>query len=167
MTNQPSDIDLSDYDTTKPIFLSGLRGTWDNPIIIRSKKTISVNTFGQDPAYVANRIALLKQEGGYFPSIGQAADQAALVLSDCQFIVLDDITFDQCWPGALDLNNCQNIVVWKCDFGPSTIAIGANGIDTRDIWIEGCTFKQTKPRELWDKISGESDDTSVAEDSKL
>ena len=146
-------IDLTKRDLTKPIVLSHLRGTYDNPIIVICDKTISVNTFGRDPAQAANRIAYLRQENGFFPSIGQVGDQAALALVDCQFVVVKGIKFDQCWPTALDINNCQNIVVVDCKFGSASIAIGANGIDTRDIWIERCKFKQTNKRELWDKIT--------------
>lgn len=145
-------LDLSEEDMRRPIVLSHLRGTYDRPIIVSCKKTICVNTFGRDPAIAANRVAFLRQENGYYPSVGQVSDLAALALIDCQFVVLQGLTFDQCWPGALDLNNCQNIAVLDCSFGPSTIAIGANGIDTRDIWVERCTFNQTKKRQLWDEI---------------
>lgn len=145
-------INLSDEDLSRPVVLAHLRGTYDNPVIVTCDQTISINTFGCDPAIAANRIAYLRQENGFYPSVGQVGDQAALALVDCQFVVLKGLKFDQCWPVALDLNSCQNIAILDCTFGASTIAIGANGIDTRDIWIERCCFTQTPPRHLWDEV---------------
>ncbi len=139
-------------DPTRPIVRSNLRGTYDRPIVITCKSKISVNTFGTRPDEGANRIAYLRQENGFYPSVGQISDQAALTLSGCQFVVLKGLKFKDCWPAALNLDNCQNIVVLDCDFGPCTVAIGANGVDTRDIWIERCSFKQTGWRDLWDRI---------------
>lgn len=139
-------------DPHLPIVRAHLRGTYDRPIVITSKSTISVNTFGIAPDEASNRIAYLRQENGFYPSVGQISDQAALTLSDCQFVVLKDLKFEDCWPAAVNLDNCQNIVILDCEFGPCTVAIGANGVDTRDIWIERCTFKQTPKRHLWDEI---------------
>ncbi|MCP4185044.1 MAG: hypothetical protein GY761_17325 [Hyphomicrobiales bacterium] len=146
------DLDSCREDLHRPIVLSNIRGTYDRPVVVICKSTISINTFGIDPAKAANRIACLRQENGFYPSVGQVSDQAALALINCQFVVLRHLNFDQCWPGSLDLNNCQNIVVCDCKFGACTIAIGANGNDTRDIWVERCTFNQTPKRHLWDTI---------------
>lgn len=148
----PVCVDLSDEAQGNPMTLSNLRGTYDKPILVTCKPLISVNILGGDPAKAANRVALLRQENGFYPSVGQVSDHAAVSLNSCQFVVLHGLTFDQCWPSALDLNNCQNIAVLDCNFGACTIAIGANGVDTRDIWIERCSFTQTAKRQLWDEI---------------
>ena len=145
-------IYLCDQPDDEPIIYSGLRGTYDKPITITGNQTIKVNVFGEDPDAAANRIAYLRQENGYFPSVGQVFDQAALVLQDCQHVVLQGLKFDACWPTALYLNNCQNIAIVDCRFGACTNAIGANGVDTRDIWIERCSFNPVSKGYLWDTL---------------
>ncbi len=135
-----------------PIVHTNLRGTFENPVIIVGNGTISLNLYGEDPAIAAARVAYMRQENGFFPSVGQISDQAAVVLHGCQFVVLRGFKFDDCWPAALYLNDCQHTVILDCDFGACTQAIGANGVDTRDIWVERCTFNQTRKNQLWDEI---------------
>ena len=143
---------LSECDVTKPIVLSNLRGTFDEPIVVRCKSLISINTFGKDPAKASNQIALDRQQNGFYPHVGQISDQAAVTLFNCQFVVLQNLSFADSWPTALYLNDCQNIAVMDCDFDGSTTAIAANGVDTRDIWVEGCRWQQTAKNALWEEI---------------
>ena len=147
---------LIDKDVTTPIVLTGLRGTYDKPIQIKRSQGVELSLPNANPAQVANHIAYKRQEGGFYPSVGQVADWAALVLSDCQFVLIDGLSFKDCWPTALYLDRSQNIAVINCDFEGGTIAIGANGIETRDILIEGCSWQQTKARHMWDHIAWEA-----------
>lgn len=139
-----------------PIVLTGLHGTWDNPIVVTQNPDATITLTKPDLERYFNTIAFKRQEAGYFPSVGQNADDAALILRNCQFVLIRDLNFVDCWPTALYLDECQNIAVKDCDFKRGTIAIGANGTTTRDLLIEGCTFAQTDPKEMWNKIRWES-----------
>jgi len=139
-----------------PIVLTGLRGTYDKPIIVtRSKKGV-ISLPLTDPSGYANRIAYKRQESGFYPSVGQAADQAALVLSDCQYVLVRDLAFKDCWQTSIYIDRSQNIAILDCDFSGGTIAIGANGIETRDILIQGCSWQQTEKNVMWDSIDWEA-----------
>ena len=147
---------LIDEHVNSPIVLTGLRGTYEDPIVIERSPKVVISLPSHDPAREANLIAWKRQEGGFFPSVGQVADQAALVLSDCQFVQINGLKFKNCWPTAIYLDRSQNIAVTKCKFKGGTVAIGANGLETRDILIEECRWRQTKPGEMWDTIAWEA-----------
>ena len=95
---------LIDDCVSAPIVLTGLRGTYDNPIVIERGPKVVISLPSADPAREANLIALKRQEGGFFPSVGQVADRAALVLSDCQFVQINGLKFKNCWPTAIYLD---------------------------------------------------------------
>ncbi|MCR9138131.1 MAG: right-handed parallel beta-helix repeat-containing protein [Alphaproteobacteria bacterium] len=139
-----------------PIVLSGLRGTYEHPIVVTRKTDGVITLTKPDLERYFNTIAFKRQEAGYYPSVGQNADDAALILRNCQFVLIRDLQFVDCWPTALYLDECQNIAVMDCEFQRGTIAIGANGRTTRDLLIEGCTFAQTEPGEMWNDITWES-----------
>ena len=88
-----------------PVVLSGLHGTRGRPIIIESNSTGISNRacFSSDISFgdyktIANRIAQKRQNSGYFPSVGQTADEAMLVLHNCQYVVIRNLDFHGCWP---------------------------------------------------------------------
>ncbi len=139
-----------------PVFLNGLRGTYERPIVITRRSKVPVELPHDDPAHFANRIAYLRQEAGSYPVIGSEADQAALVLRDCQFVLLRDLHFEDCWPTAVYIDRSQNIGIVDCSFYGGTFAIGANGLETRDILVEGCSWQQTEEGEMWDRIPWEA-----------
>ena len=136
-----------------PIYLCGLRGTFEQPIVITRRPGYVVSLPLTDPAGWANQIAYRRQEAGNYPVVGPVSNMAALMLSDCQFVLLRDLEFEDCWPTAIYLDRCQNIGIVDCHFRGGTIAIGANGIDTRDILIESCSWQQTDENEMWDGIT--------------
>ncbi len=138
------------------IVLEGLHGTFDDPIVVTREGDSIITLPKEDADKYFNTIALKRQEAGYFPSVGQVADDAALILRNCQFVLIEKLVFEDCWPTALYLDECQNIVVKDCCFRRATIAIGANGGNTRDLLIENCTFFQTDPGEMWNEITWES-----------
>lgn len=139
-----------------PIVLTGLHGTWDNPIVVTRASDTIITLPKQDLERYFNTIAFKRQEAGYYPSVGQSADDAALILRNCQFVLIRDLHFVDCWPTALYLDECQNIAVKDCTFERGTIAIGANGRTTRQLLIEGCSFAQTGPKEMWNDIPWEA-----------
>ena len=89
-----------------PITIIGKRGSEDCPIYITGPGAI----FGSDmdfDAYreTANKLAAAHQKGGSFPGIYFMADNAALTLRDCQWVIIDELVFRNCWPTAIYLDN--------------------------------------------------------------
>lgn len=142
------------YD--RPVVISGVTATQENPLVIRGSKRVfpdsescrrsrTVFTSGVDfTTYnsVANRLSRVHEDGGRFPGNYYVADEAVLTLRDCQWVVLEDLTFEDCWPTAIYLENCQNITIRDIHFRGGTFAIGATGSDTRHLLIEGCDWIQ-------------------------
>ena len=148
---------------TEPIVLKGLRGTPTRKITIsgttktgewrgRQKpqkspdcKTEAVLTSGIDAATFrpqANRLAALKQATGEFPGLYFIADEAQLYLRDCQHVNVQNLYFNECWPTAIYLDNCQDIGIYECQFRWGTYAIGATGVHTRHLSVERCRWVQ-------------------------
>ena len=152
-------LELGDYHA--PVVLNGLHGTRSMPIIV---ETIPVSSktracFSSDISFddykeIANRIAQGRQNAGYYPSVGQSADEAMLVLLNCQYVIIRNLDFHGCWPCAIYINNCQQIVVDNVDFKQGTIAIGINGHDTRDLTVQNCCWQQDifEHNIMWDSI---------------
>jgi len=176
-TLMPGDVlELEDDTYDVPVTLIGINGTIDKPIIIRSTRTEKIKKWAHAPKKSrgkavfnsgltldgyrerANTIAAKSQFSGYYPSVGQVSDEAMLTLSDCKYIILEDLSFDNCWPTAVYLNECQNIKLSGLHFLEGTLAIGANGRTTRDIVVEDCFWKQdvSKEHDMWNNISWES-----------
>lgn len=170
----------------EPVLLSGIRGTRNKPVIFESGDEKQKNwarftsdISSSDYKTLANEIAKKRQLAGYFPSVGQTADEAMLVLHNCQYVVIRNLKFHGCWPGAIYVDQCQEIVIDNVDFEQGTIAIGLNGHDTRNIVVQNCRWQQDtgKKRRMWEsipwvRIHGASDnqkDSSVdiARDSRL
>ncbi|WP_260692868.1 right-handed parallel beta-helix repeat-containing protein [Rhizobium laguerreae] len=91
---------------------------------------------------IANRLAAVQEANGRFPGIYYLADNAGLVLRNCQWVVIEDLTFEGCWPTAIYLDNCQHITLRRLHIRGSTIAIGAAGPYTRHLLIEECDWIQ-------------------------
>jgi hypothetical protein len=139
-----------------PITIIGKRGSEDCPIYITGPGAI----FGSDmdfDAYreTANKLAAAHQKGGSFPGIYFMADNAALTLRDCQWVIIDELVFRNCWPTAIYLDNCQHIFIRRVDFRGGCIAIGAAGPYTRHLLIEKCSWVQDT------KSHGEDDVLSI------
>ena len=147
----------------RPITLIGLRGLRGSEITIRGctphdawwqeikpqreadSRLDAVLTTGIDAETFrsqANVAAHRKQAAGGFPGLYYMADEACLYLRDCQHVVIENLYFDNCWPTALYLDNCQDIDVSACQFRWGTFAIGATGHDTRHISVEDCRWQQ-------------------------
>ncbi|MEP3279877.1 MAG: right-handed parallel beta-helix repeat-containing protein [Stappiaceae bacterium] len=147
----------------KPITALGLRGAKGMNITIRGTtkpdrwwekrkfqreadpRTDAVITSGIDAETfrpVANRAAARKQQAGGFPGLYYLADEACLFLRDCQHVVIENLFFQDCWPTALYLDNCQDITIQACQFRRGTYAIGATGHDTRQITVADCRWQQ-------------------------
>lgn len=154
-------IQLVPGEYNKPIFVSGIRGTSSNPIIIETKpnKRKKNAVFSSDVTtaefrLIANGVADKRQNSGYYPSVGQIADEAMLTLENCQYVIIRNMAFHGCWPGAIYMDDCQHIVIDTIDFKEGTIAIGANGLDTRNILVQNCDWVQdiSSKHDMWNKI---------------
>ncbi|MDA4844565.1 right-handed parallel beta-helix repeat-containing protein [Hoeflea poritis] len=139
-----------------PLVLNGVRGTANHPIIIRAEEGavftsgMSLEKYGR----IANLTAMRRQAAGYYPSVGQTADEAALAFIHCQHIVLRGLSFLRCWPTAVYLDECQHVTLDRLSFREGTIAIGANGLTTRDITVSNCDWKQdvSADNDMWNRI---------------
>lgn len=144
-----------------PIVIDGATGTRDRPIIIRALQPKSggdAPTFCGSMSFAqarrwANEKAAQREKAGHYPAIGYLGDQAILTLRNCQFVVIDGIHFDSCWPTAIYLDRSQHIVINDVHFRSGTIAIGANGIETRDIVVQHCTWQQDlSGSDMWNRV---------------
>lgn len=143
---------------TDPVVISGISGTRERPVCIRGEKPVapdvnkmaakrSPTVFGTRETFEefnvqANRLARAHEAAGNYPGLYFMADNAHLVLRDCQWIVLEDLTFENCWPTAIYIENCQHITIRGIHFRGGTFAIGATGADTRHLLIENCDWIQ-------------------------
>ncbi|MDD9909853.1 MAG: hypothetical protein OXR62_09190 [Ahrensia sp.] len=113
----------------------------------------------------ANRASKRREEGGQYPVPSWLHDQAMVMLINCRHVVLRNIAFDECWPTAIYLEDCQNIALDHIGFGGTTLCIGANGGDTKDLLIQNCRWKQSDAmfgdgEANWQRIHGSSDNNS-------
>ena len=145
----------------EPLLLNGLKGTQDRPIIIRpendtdQKKAVFTSGISFREARTrANKIARRREKSGLYPTVGHLGDQAMLILHNCQFVVIQDLHFEDCWPTAIYMDQCQYIAVDNADIKGGTLAIGANGRDTHDIIVQNCCWQQDKSgTDMWDRIA--------------
>ncbi|POF28627.1 right-handed parallel beta-helix repeat-containing protein [Roseibium marinum] len=159
----------------RPITLSGIRGTPDNPVILRGtglpagdvKQDIwSAAILGNGPEFEdyrkrGNEIARVEQAAGRVPGLHYIADETALFLKDCQWVIVENLSFLNCWPTAVYIDNCQNVTLRNLHFRGGTIAIGAIGTDTRHLLVEGCDWIQDPSGQ------GENDLLVLRRDGKL
>lgn len=126
-----------------PLVLSSVSGSQRQPVVIRGGgATIDGNRTYEDYRDAANRLSAIQEANGRFPGVYYLADDAALVLRNCQWIVIEDLSFEGCWPTAIYLDNCQHITLSRLHIRGSTIAIGAAGQYTRHLLIEDCDWIQ-------------------------
>ncbi|WSH04966.1 right-handed parallel beta-helix repeat-containing protein (plasmid) [Rhizobium ruizarguesonis] len=137
-------LELVDGDYSLPLVMSGKSGTQQAPIVVRGGADVRV---GSAQAYAdfrktANELSAVQEAGGGYPGVYYLADNAALVLRDCQWLVIEDLSFRGCWPTAVYIDNCQHITLRGLDIRGGTFAIGATGRNTRHLLIEDCTWIQ-------------------------
>ncbi|MCY6381297.1 right-handed parallel beta-helix repeat-containing protein [Hoeflea prorocentri] len=140
----------------QPLVLTGLAGTARAPIVIEAE-TGAVFTSGlsrKKYGKQANLIAMRRQAAGYYPSVGQTADEATLAFIHCRHVIVRGLNFLRCWPTAVYLEECQHMRLEELSFREGTIAIGANGLTTRDILVSKCDWKQdvSDDNEMWNTI---------------
>lgn len=146
----------------EPIVVADIWGTRERPITIRGSKTTGGSktaVFGSDKSFAdyspeANRLAQDLEREGRGPGLYHIADEAYLILRNCQWIVVEDLSFRRCWPTAIYMDNCQNIRLRGLDFEEGTLAIAASGERTRHLIIEKCRWRQDVSAEhaLWRSI---------------
>lgn len=160
----------------RPVVISDLSGTEDDPIVIRGARPVKPNgrdhwprsesvfcgkdTYGSYRNW-ANMLSKAYEETGKNPGVYFLADNAQLILRNCQWVVLRDLTFDNCWPTAVYVENCQHITIKRLHIVGGTIAIGATGFDTRHLLIKDCNWIQDP------SCRGEDDLFSIREHGRL
>lgn len=151
-------LELEDYRYTQPLTISGRRGDPLAPIIVHGSGAIlGPGTSFEDYRKTGNILSKRQEASGKFPGLYYLADNAALIVRDCQWIIIEDLFFDGCWPTAIYLENCQNVVIRGVDFRGGTFAICAFGQNTRHILVEDCAWIQ----DVSDR--GEAELTSIRE----
>lgn len=135
----------------KPIVLSSLSGTEDSPIVVTGTDAV-LGTKLKFKKYQpkGNALAAAQEAGGEFPGLYYLADNAVLVLRNCQWITIEKLTFDGCWPTAVYLENCQHITLRGLKITGGTFAIGATGVTTRHILVEDCDWVQDPSGNGWE-----------------
>ncbi len=142
------------------VVITGVAGTQDRPLTfgpaagISSGDVVFKSGVSESAARTwANGVAHGRQSAGYYPTFGHLGDQAMLVLRNCQYVVLRGLDFEDCWPTAIYLDNCQHVMIHDVRFRRGTIAIGANGIDTHDVIVQHCHWQQDRSgSDMWNKI---------------
>jgi len=153
-------ISLKPGTYKRPLAIRNAIGTRNDPIVIcpsrksdRGKVVFSSDLSEAEARNWANAVANQRQRAGYYPSFGQLGDQAMLVLRNCQHVVIHGLDFEDCWPTAIYLDKCQFVTIHDTHFRGGTIAIGANGIDTHDIVVQHCRWRQDKSGgDMWERI---------------
>lgn len=156
-----------------PIILGDLQGTKSQPITIRGPDTVmgpgtSFSAYRQE----ANRLSAMHEDGGSYPGLYFMADNAAMIVRNCQWVVIEDLKFDGCWPTAIYIDNCQHITIRGVSIRGGTIAIGAAGPHTRHLLIEGCDWIQDVDSNgendlLLIRETGKADPTPEIKNSRL
>ncbi|MFA1628189.1 right-handed parallel beta-helix repeat-containing protein [Rhizobium mongolense] len=123
--------------------LSGKSGTQREPIVLRGQSAvIGPGTPFETYRREGNRLAAQPAATGQFPGLYYLADNASLIVRNCQWVIIEDLDFDGCWPTSIYLDNCQNVVIRRVDFRGGTFAIGAAGPYTRHLLVEDCSWIQ-------------------------
>lgn len=161
---------LTKEDAVSPVLYEGLAGLPGAPVVIRG----AVGGFSVPDPYEdfsgpgsgaalftgqgdidtqrvrLNREAARLEASGQFPGVYNMAREAALTLLYCRHVVLEDLHFENCWPTAVLIENCENVTIRNCSFRGGTFAIAARGRLTRNLLIENCFWEQD--RRLWKEI---------------
>ncbi len=144
-------LDLTEGQYEKPIILSALAGTESEPIVIRGPDAIlGPRVSFEEYKETGNKLAAAQEAGGRFPGLYYLADNGMLVLKNCQWITIEKLHFEGCWPTAIYLENCQYITLRGLRISGGTFAIGATGTNTRHILVEDCDWVQDISGNGWE-----------------
>ena len=147
-------LERGTYD--RPVIVTGIAGTPQKPIVIEAENGAVVTSRLTLKKYTAraNHIALRRQAAGNYPSVGQTADEAALAFIHCKHVIVEGLQFRRCWPTAVYLDECQHIRLDGLKIREGTIAIGANGMTTRDVTVCHCDWRQDLSDEhrMWNTV---------------
>ncbi len=126
-----------------PLTLSGRSGSPSRPVILHGHDAvIGPQISFSEYRRTANELSKRQEDNGAFPGLYYLADNAALIVRDCQWIILEDLRFEGCWPTAIYFDNCQNVIVRNVRIRGGTFAICATGDNTRHLLVERCSWIQ-------------------------
>jgi len=159
----------------EPFVLQGLTGTAERPIIL----TTAPDTAGKRATFKseitetqarlrANKVAKKREKSGYYPAVGHLGEQAMLILRNCQFVFVDGLDFDGCWPSGIFIDNSKYLVINACHFHRGTLAIVAQGSACHDVIVQNCYWKQDTSKDNhmwnsipWDRIHGATNNSAL------
>jgi hypothetical protein len=144
-------LQLTKGEYEQPIVLSSLVGTEADPITIYGPDAVVGRrmTF-KNYKETGNKLAAAQEAGGRFPGLYYLADNAAFALKNCQWINIEDLHFEGCWPTAIYLENCQHITLRGLKITGGTFAIGATGTTTRHLLVADCDWVQDPSGNGWE-----------------
>ncbi|NNH46010.1 right-handed parallel beta-helix repeat-containing protein [Rhizobium laguerreae] len=144
-------VRLTAGEYKQPIVLSSLAGSEADPItVVGSDAVIGAGLTFDEYKKTGNELAAAQEAGGRFPGLYYLADNAALVLKNCQWINIENLAFEGCWPTAVYLENCQHITLRDLKITGGTFAIGASGTTTRHILVIDCDWVQDPSGNGWE-----------------
>lgn len=118
-------------------------GTAEAPIIIRPAR-------GGEVILDGGRTREDGRNGMLDPLDG---DFAFLRLFGVRHLLIDGLSFENCWPTAIYMRSCRDVTIRNCRGEGGRFFIYARQTDTqptRDLQIEGCAWVQDPDHDMWD-----------------
>lgn len=137
---------------TRPVEMVGQRGRPEAPIVIRGWETAVFDGLQTVDDFTprAEAVAHQAEEEGRYPGVYPIAHEAHLKLRDCAWVTLDGLRFRRCWPTAVWMKDCADIVVRDLAVEDASYAIYAVGAATRRLLVDRCSWVQDPTRRrLW------------------
>lgn len=164
----------------KPVVLEGITGTREHPVIIKPDDraetgdvVLKSDLCEFEARLRGNSAASKREQAGYYPTVGHLGEQALLILRNCQFVVVQGLKFEGCWPTGIFIDDSMYVVIRDCHFKEGSLAMVAQGRKCHDVVVEHCSWKQDVSgfrmwtRVPWDRIHGASNNGNNAGVSEL
>ena len=153
---QPGDIVELQPGKYSRLSLKRVAGTQAQPIRVKGHPQ-SVFDGGlrfQDFRLRANRVAREAQQRGKYPGVYPIALDAFFLMIECDWISVEDLRFEGCWPTAMGIKDCVGISIARCSVREGSFAIYAEGNRTSEILVEECAWIQdvSDGNDLWNSI---------------
>ena len=122
--------------TPKPIVLKGLKATEAAPTRIcgAGRSSIMCGSNAAVPIY---------------PDMPTKDHFAFFKLIDCEWLEIDGMAFESCWPAAIYLENCRYITIRNIAAIDGVYVVFARGMGTKNILVENVDWRQDPSGQTW------------------